>query len=245
MLTKLCSTASVLILTAGTVTAMTSGTASAGPIPCTGRTCHISSGGRSGGGGGGTGNRGGGGGGGNSGPGLGCPTVGNTIACTTGNNPVPVPHVPTVDVAYDARDQISVPAPHVHTAPGARSYVQIKTGLWVDQVDYATKSITVTIPDQSVTATATPQSVTWKMGEATVTCDGPGVPGGTQCGYTYQRSSANQPGGKYQISATITWTLAWTCTGNCDQADGTLNPLTMTTAAQLGVGEVQTESKPG
>ncbi|MCW2944096.1 MAG: hypothetical protein JWR24_813 [Actinoallomurus sp.] len=245
MLTRLCSTVSVLILTAGTVTAVTSGTASAGP--CTGTTTTVTC--SSGthlhyGGSGGTG-PGGGGGGGNSGPGLGCPNLGNTIACPIGNNPAPVAHIPTIDVAYNARDGLIVPAPHIHTAPAGRSYVQIKTGLWVDQADFATKSVTVPAPDQSVTATATPQSVTWKMGEGTTTCQGPGVAGGTQCGYTYQRSSANQPNGEYTISATTTWNVTWTCTGNCDQAGGTLNPLTLTTTAQLGVGEVQTESRPG
>jgi hypothetical protein len=245
MLTKLSSTATALILTTGTVAAVTTGTAAAAPCSNAGtaRTCSIGQN-RQTGGGGGTGN-GGGGGGGNSGPGLGCPNLGNTMVCPVGNNPAPVPHIPTVDVAYNARDQLTVPAPHVHTAPSARTYVQLKTALWVDQADYVTKSITVTVPDQSVTATATPESVTWNMGEGTTACQGPGVPNGTQCGYTYQRSSASQTGGKYLISATITWNVAWTCAGNCDQAGGALNPLTMTTQAQLEVGEVQTESKPG
>ncbi len=239
MLTKLSSSVTVLALTAAT--AAVAGVASAAPCQ-NGGGCNIHQVIHRRGGGGGSNS----GGGGDTGPGLGCPTVGNTIVCApTNGGPAPVPHIPTIDVAYDARDQITVPAPHVHTAPGARSFVQIKTGLWVDRADFSSRSITVTVPDQSVTATATPQSVTWNMGEAAVTCNNPGVAHGTQCGYTYLRSSAGRPGRKYRITATISWTLAWTCTGTCDQAGGALAPLTMTTVARLGVGEVQTESRPG
>ncbi len=244
MLTKLSSTVTALALATGLTVTTVAMAEAAMAAPCqNGGGCNIHQvihrrgGGGSSSGAGGTSD---------TGPGLGCPTVGNTIVCApAANGPAPVPHIPTIDVAYNARDQITVPAPHVHTAPRARTYVQIKTGLWVNPADFSRQSITVTVPDQSVTATATPQSVTWNMGEASVTCGGAGTAGGTQCGYTYDRSSAGQPGGKYRISATITWTLAWTCTGTCDQPGGALDPLTMTTAARLAVGEVQTESRPG
>ncbi len=241
MLTRL---GSALVLAAATVTTVAVAPGSAGADPCTtvgnrvicGAGSH-----RHQGGGGGNGN----GGGGATGPGLGCANLGNTIACPPGANPAPVPHVPTIDVAYSARDQLTVPAPHVHTAPAARSYVQIRTGLWIDRGDFAAQSVTAQVPDQAVTATATPRSVTWDMGEGTTTCQGPGAAGGTGCGYTYERSSAGRPGHKYTIGATITWDVTWTCTGTCDQAGGALEPLTMTTTARLEVGEVQTESKPG
>lgn len=242
MLTRLPAILFALVVVAAGAATLPSRAASAAPCH-NGGSCSISGGhhyaGRGGGG------NDGGGGGGNTGPGLGCPNQGPQIVCTPGNAPAAVPHIPTIDVVFDARDQIAVPAPHVHTAPAGRTFVRLETGLWVDQADYVTRSITVTVPDQSVTATATPQSVTWNMGEGSVTCTGPGTPGGTACAYTYERSSASRPGGKYRISATITWALGWTCTGNCDQAAGQLDPLTMTTTADLAVGEVQTEARPG
>jgi hypothetical protein len=103
------------------------------------------------------------------------------------------------------------------------------------------------VPGQTVTAIATPKDVTWKMGEGTVTCTTAGSRNGTGCGYTYQRSSANQPGGKYAISATVTWNIYWTCEGVCDAATGNFEypTVSMTSNADLAVGEVQTESRPG
>ena len=71
----------------------------------------------------------------------------------------------------------------------------------------------------SVTATATPVSVTWRPGDgSTVTCHGAGTPytsaddpaaPSPDCGHTYTRSSAGQPGGAFTATATITWDVAW------------------------------------
>lgn len=246
MLTRKTAVLFALVLASAGAGAATSRTASAAPCH-NGGGCSISGGRHYGGGGGGTGGGGGGGGGGaNTGPGMGCPTnQGPQIICAPGQAaPAPPPVVPAVDIAESARDQIILPAPRIHTAPAGRTYVQLKTGLWVDQADYAPASITLTITGETVTATANPVQVTWQMGEGTVQCDGPGTPGGTTCGYTYDRSSASQPGGAYRISATVQWNVTWQCTpaGVCTQAGGTLAPMTMTTATPLQVGEVQTES---
>lgn len=234
-----------LALTAAGTAAAMSGTAAAAPCQ-NGGTCTISGGWHSGGGGGGAGGGtgGGGGAGGGTGPGLGCPTVGAQIVCAPGQAAPAAPaHVPTIDVAETARTQIPFPVPHVHTAPAGRTYVQLTTGLWVDPGDYATLvSPPATITGETVTATATPRSVTWNMGEGTVVCTGPGSRDGTGCGYTYTHSSADRPGGTYTISATITWALTWACQGACDANAGVLAPETRTTTAQLAVGEIQTES---
>lgn len=177
-------------------------------------------------------------GGGNTGPGMGCPNLGPGAACNPNPAaPAPVIHIPTIDVVYNARDQLLLPAPDIHTSPHPRTYVHIKTGLQVGQAAYSVKKATATVPDQTVTVTATPDHVTWNMGEGTTTCRA------ATCSYTYQRSSANQPNGKYAISATISWIISWACQGTCDSDGGVLtDPMTMTTNAQLAVGEVQTES---
>jgi len=189
---------------------------------------------------------GGGGGGGKAAP-MPCPGAVNCNALGAGDAPAAVQRVPTIDVAYNAQNQLQLPAPHVHTSPDGKTYVELRTALWVDQADFARETAPATVPGQTVTAIATPQSVTWKMGEGTVTCQTAGSPRGRGCGYTYKRSSAGQPEGKYAISVTVTWNVYWTCVGDCDAAQGTYAEptMSMTTNTTLAVGEVQTQSRPG
>lgn len=180
------------------------------------------------------------------GVGPGCPTQGLGIGCQQGPPPGPLPTTATTEVAGDAADRLVLPPPDIHTSPNQRSYVRLKTGLWVDDAfTTLTASATDPLGVQRVTATATPQEVTWNMVEGTKTCQGPGRPNSTACSYTYQRSSASQPGGKYRISATITWSVHWVCEGACDQTEGDLDPMPMTSFLELPVQEIQTESQPG
>jgi hypothetical protein len=254
MLIRFSSVFSALVVCAAGLVALAPGTASAGP--CGGRVCPggdsvdvIARGNRTlPGGGGGSGgdvlgNA-------PTGPGLGCPNQGNGIGCAQGPPPAAgADPAPTIQIAGTARDQLNLPAPQIGTSPSPRSYVRMRTGLWVDPANFSVLRASATDPlgDQTVTATATPVNVTWKMVEGTVVCQGPGTPNTTQCGYTYQRSSAGQPTGKYRISASITWTVAWACEGADCESSGAppLAPMTMTTSADLPVLEIQTESQPG
>ena len=190
---------------------------------------------------------GGGGGGGKAAP-MPCPGAVNCNAMGAGADPAPVQQIPTIDVAYNAENQLQLPAPHVHTSPEGKTYVQLRTGLWVDPGDFAREEAAAVVPGQTVTAIATPKNITWNMGEDTVTCTTAGGARGTRCSYEYRHSSADQPGGKYAISVTVTWNIYWTCEGDgCDAAQGTYaDPtMSMTTDTTLAVGEVQTESRPG
>jgi hypothetical protein len=146
-----------------------------------------------------------------------------------------------------ARNQLVLPAPTLNTSPTGKTYVQLRTALWVNPGQYVTKTAIAAVPGQTVTAYGVPDNITWNMGEGTVVCHAAGSRRGTQCGYTYQRSSANRPGGKYAISVSITWNVHWECAGACDANYGTFDPptMTMTTNDTLAVGEVQTESRPG
>jgi hypothetical protein len=254
MLTRLSSVVSALVLCTVGVLALAPGAASA--APCGGQVCpggdsvdiHAHGdktvpGGGGGPGGGVLGN-------GPTGPTLGCPNQGNGIGCTRGPAPAaPQGPTPTVQLVGNARDQLVFPAPVIGTSPSPRSYVRIRTGLWVAPADFRvlSKSVRDPLGQQTVTVTATPVNVTWNMVERTIVCPGPGAANTTECGYTYQRSSASQPAGKYRISASITWTIAWTCVGAQCQASGNppLDPMTMTTSADLPVAEIQTESQPG
>lgn len=195
--------------------------------------------------------RGGGGGGGGSSKAapMPCPAGAVCGQTTAGNAPAPAAVVPTIDVATLARAGLQLPYPTVHTSPANKTYVQLRTGLWIGQGDYGTFTADATAGGTTVRAIANPNDVTWRMGESTVTCHSPGSKSGRTCGYTYQRSSAGQPNGKYAISVTTTWNISWVCVqGTCDAPSGGWGPnstMSRTTDAALAVGEVQTESRPG
>lgn len=188
---------------------------------------------------------GGGGGGGNAAP-MPCPGAVNCNAMGAGAPP-PVQRIPTQQLAYNAKNGLILPPPHVHTSPEGKTYVELRTGLWVKRGDFARVTAAAPVPGQVVTAIATPKDITWNMGESTIACETAGSPNGTGCGYTYKRSSADQPGGKYTIAVTVTWNVYWTCRGACDANKGTFPEptMSMTTNTTLAVGEVQTESRPG
>jgi len=213
-------------------------------------TCDASdSGGQNGSGGdkgsGGSGN------GGATGPNNGCQNQGNGQigqGCTAGAAAAQQAQaIPAVQWAAQARSQLQPPPPAIRWTPEPRTYVQLRTGLWIEPDTFDTlRSPTAGVPGEAVVAIATPKRVEWNLVETTIQCPNAGSPDGTQCGYTYQRSSAGQPGGKYQITATVVYGVTWTCTGDgCDQAGATLDDLPMSATAQLPVDEIQTESQPG
>jgi hypothetical protein len=145
-----------------------------------------------------------------------------------------------------AIDQIALPTPQPYTSPSARSWVGLRTFLWIDGRRWHPYQASAAVPGQTVTLTARPTKVVWDMGESSVECTGPGEsyrPGvTTDCGYTYHRSSAHVPGGSYELSATVLYTVGWTCTGSCDMASGSEGPLPATGRTRLRIGEIQTET---
>jgi hypothetical protein len=241
MLTRFTSVISIAILATGAAVALNPAPASAGKPPRVHahvgytRTVPGNTGRPTGGGGG------------KAGPPP-CPANTNCNTMGAGNAVVPAVQVRTIDVALDAYDQLAPPTPHIHTSPANRTYVQLKTGLWLDPGDYQQETAVATAGGQTVTAIGTPKNVTWNMGESTVTCGSAGSARKTRCGYTYQRSSAGRPNGKYAISVTVTWDVRWTCQGaQCESAGAAFDPptMSMTSNTTLAVGEVQTESRPG
>ncbi|KAB2341288.1 hypothetical protein [Actinomadura rudentiformis] len=132
----------------------------------------------------------------------------------------------------------------MHTAPDGKTYVEVKTRLWVEGFrEVATEPIVVGA--QTIQAIATPKSVSWQLGETTLTCLGPGSKNDDSCSHVYKRSSAGQPGGVYQLSATITWSVRWTCAGaDCDAPGGDLADLSMPSIPEpFVVDEIQTKSR--
>jgi len=161
--------------------------------------------------------------------------------------PAPGPPAPGV-LAVLVRERLVLPLPVIRSspAPGSLQLTRLPTWLWISPAMWAPRSKTADVPGESVTATATPVSVTWNMGDGSaVICKGPGIPytsvyspssPSPDCGHTYSRSSAGQPGGAYHVTATITWDITWAGTGG---AGGALPPLRTVAAAAFQVAESQ------
>ena len=132
-------------------------------------------------------------------------------------------------------------------APGSMGLVGLPTWMWVDQPaenTYGPISRTVAAGGVSVTATAKVRNVVWSMGDGrSVTCTTAGTPyadsygreSSPDCGHTYTRTSAGQPGGAYTVAATSSWTITWTGGGQT----GTIDNISFTQEAQVRIGELQ------
>lgn len=176
--------------------------------------------------------------------------VGRVIDYTA---PAPgAPAAPALDpavLAVDAYQRVPLVAPTVQTSPpiGSPQLVGFPTWLWIDPAAWATFDATASVPGLDVTVTATPTQVDWDMGDGHhVTCDGPGTPwvegtsgaADTDCQYTYQFTSADEPGGTYTVTATVTWAVTWAATGAVTDA-GALADATRSGTAALDVTERQ------
>jgi hypothetical protein len=140
----------------------------------------------------------------------------------TNAQPQAAPANPTA-LAQQALSTLPLPAPAIEMAPPADQdqLVNVSTWLWIDPSAWRSLSATAAAGPVSATATATPAEVVWQMGDGhTVTCLGPGTPydpsepnATTNCQYTWTQSSAGQPGGTYQVTATVYWQATWAASG--------------------------------
>ena len=160
-----------------------------------------------------------------------------------GNAPLAPAPPTTLQLVDEALTTKGFPIPVVHTAPDGKTYVRVRTALWVDNFDIV-QTQPVSAGDQTVQATAEPVSVRWNMGEDEFTCKSAGSKDGKSCNYTYKRSSARQPGGKYMITATIIWNVTWTCEGDdCDSPGDDLGERSLSSEpTPLVVSEIQTNT---
>ncbi|WP_168444584.1 hypothetical protein [Actinomadura latina] len=158
--------------------------------------------------------------------------------------PPPAPAPPaTADLVAMAQAAAEFPTPTVHTAPEGKTFVRLRTALWVDGFQNV-QTEPITVGAQTIQLIAEPKSVTWNMGERTFACSDAGTKNGKTCNYTYRQSSASKPGGEYRITATINWEVRWTCEGaDCDSDGGALPPNPVPSpATPLVVGEIQTNT---
>ena len=158
----------------------------------------------------------------------------------------PVPAIPPQVVAQQAESHLVLPVPAVAMSPAAFQVVRVPTWLWVAGAAWRPVTATAQVPGTAVTATATPVSVVWDLGDgAAVTCRGAGTPYrpgvgdpaavSPDCGHTYLVSSADQPDGVFTVTARVHWTVDWTGGGQ----QGVFPDLVSTTSRAVRVQEVQ------
>jgi len=157
--------------------------------------------------------------------------------------------------AAKAESSIVLPAPTIMVNPVDFSVVNLPTWLAVDPALWHVFEATATVGGVSATAVATPETVTWSMGDGGVVhCEGPGTqynPGlaadlqSTSCAYTYRRSSFGEPSvdgnpndRAFPVTATVTWKVTWTTIG----APGGGDLPSLQTASSLAVRVEQVES---
>jgi len=148
------------------------------------------------------------------------------------------PRASTADVVQMARDAMMLPAPRPHTSPSPKTWVRLRTFLWLDRGTWHPSTAAVSVDGQTVTMTGRPTNVVWNMSEGSVTCQGPGSPHSATCSYTYARSATHP----YDVSATVYYSVSWTCSGACDTRSGAFGPLPATGHLSLSVGEIQTSA---
>jgi hypothetical protein len=124
-------------------------------------------------------------------------------------------------MAQRAVSQLNIPTPVIASNPGLdKPQVRYVPVWWWVQPDlWQTHTATASLPDITITAQATPTTITWYAGDHTSTqCTGPGTPwtdtaaptsASPTCGHTYTTTSRTNPGGKFHLRAVVTWNITW------------------------------------
>ncbi|MFI5529869.1 hypothetical protein ACIA8O_15145 [Kitasatospora sp. NPDC051853] len=134
--------------------------------------------------------------------------------------PVPMPVYDNVaDLGLKALAKLRLRPPAMHTAPAGKAAVGVPVWLWYERTADSVGPVSETAAGNvlSVTATAELDHVEWTTGEGdqVVTCKGPGTPytpgsgavTSPDCQHVYANSSAQQPDGRYYVSATAVWKI--------------------------------------
>ena len=170
------------------------------------------------------------------------PTVGGMVWV-----PAAAPLTPSA-LAQVAYKQLKPPAPALVLSPPTTRPELVELPLWlsVPASSWVPVTASASAGGASVTATATPVSVMWSMGDGgSVTCRGPGTAypsdpllhpplSSPTCGYKYQRPTTQ--GQSFPVTATVSWQVAWSGTGN---SGGTFPDLRTSSRTQVQVTEVQ------
>ncbi|WP_331740545.1 ATP/GTP-binding protein (plasmid) [Streptomyces sp. NBC_00015] len=160
----------------------------------------------------------------------------------------PAVNVDPEQLAREAVDRMLLTGPDIASPRAAATYiVGMPMWMWVNKspTTFGPNSASATLAGVTVTAQAEVTKIDWKMGDGSaITCNGPGTPYraayGKQesptCGHTYARTSASQPGDKYNVTATATWTVDWQVNGGGQTGQFTETRQSQT---QMAIGELQ------
>mgnify|MGYP001390779576 CR=1 FL=1 len=138
-----------------------------------------------------------------------------------------------------AQSQLVLELPDVATSPprGGTQLVGVPVWFWV--TNSAPAATTAEIPGLAVTLSAVPTSTRYRIGDATLTCDGAGTaydpdrPAAGQhsdCTHTFDQNAT------VTVDATVDWQLTWTATNG--QA-GDLPTVSRTTSFTLTLEQAQ------
>lgn len=167
-----------------------------------------------------------------------------TTAPTPGS-PAVAPRLPTRDeLIAAARRPLPLPGVATSPRPDLDQLVNLPTWLWVG--NWAPVVGTASSPALTVTVTARPRSVSWRMGDgsAELVC-GAGTPWNpalreeqqhSDCTHTYRRSSAREPAQRFTVTATMSWDVTWTASNG---ESGGLGSAVRSESFQLRVAEGQ------
>lgn len=174
-------------------------------------------------------------------------TAGGIVWLQTGTAPGPAAAPTPATLAQQAVQQLTLPdfAIDASPSPAADQLVGLPSWLWLAGADWQPTTATAAVPGESVTATATPTTVTWNLGDGTtLVCDGPGTPygaadtpdeGSPTCGHTFTTSSAGQPHDAFTVTATISWSVTWAGGGKT----GTVPDLETTATTTMRVAAIE------
>ena len=147
-------------------------------------------------------------------------------------------------------------SPAVHLAPPVdANVVTVATWIWADRSWWRAVSATAWLPtpDGVVWArtTAVPTTMTFRTEDSlfdgglvrSVVCDGPGEEWSwsrgddvaSSCSYTYRHASSAQPGGRFDATVGVEWSISWESNV---AAGGGLPPHTTTTSMRVTVQEL-------
>ena len=151
--------------------------------------------------------------------------------------PAPTP----AELARQASARLALPALVIslNPAPPRAQLVALPTWVWVNPGSWHPRSATASVPNLSITATATPVALVVSPGDGSlVTCRGPGTAwafdrdpntASPTCGHTYTKP------GRFTLTATATWTVTWAGGGQ----NGNVPDLVTTTTQMVTVVEAQ------
>jgi hypothetical protein len=166
-------------------------------------------------------------------------------AAPAGAEPPPDPE----DLAREALALITLRAPdlQIKPDPNGAGLVGLPVWLWVEKDPETWGPISRGANDRglSVEITASVTNLTFDLGDGSppVNCPGGGTPypkGATgpspDCGHVFTKSSRQQPGQKFTVNASTTWTVSWTAsTGE----SGTLPAQTREATVGVRINELQ------